>query len=78
MLRLLQSFISSCADSDKEVVYKQFLPPLIDPVLDDYKRNVPDARDSEVLSLFAAVVEKLGVCRPPLCPLSLSAALLWP
>ena len=32
---------------------------LEDPVLGDYKRNVPDARDAEVLSLFTAIVKKL-------------------
>jgi exportin-1 len=41
-------------------VYKNFLPALLDPVLDDYQRNVPDARDAEVLSLFGQIVAKLG------------------
>jgi exportin-1 len=61
VLRLVTNFVAGCGDADKEVVYKQFLPPLIDPVLDDYKRNVPEARDAEVLLLFSAVVDKLGV-----------------
>lgn len=59
-LNLIQSFVENCQEGDKEAVYKNFLPALMDPVLDDYKRNVPDARDAEVLSLFAAIVAKLG------------------
>ena len=31
---------------------------MMDPVLGDYARNVPDARESEVLSLFATIVNK--------------------
>jgi hypothetical protein len=30
----------------------------MDPVLGDYARNVPDARESEVLSLFATIINK--------------------
>jgi exportin-1 len=37
---------------------KQFVPPMMDPVLGDYARNVPDARESEVLSLFATIINK--------------------
>mmetsp|Transcript_2949 Transcript_2949/g.4074 ORF Transcript_2949/g.4074 Transcript_2949/m.4074 type:complete len:1084 (+) Transcript_2949:39-3290(+) len=59
-LKLMQTFVKNCQDSDKEVICKQFLPALIGPVLDDYAQNVPDARDSEVLSLFATLVARLG------------------
>jgi exportin-1 len=59
-LNLIRTFILNCQDSDKSVVLSNFLPALLDPVLDDYKRNVPDARDSEVLNLFSAIIEKLG------------------
>jgi exportin-1 len=33
---------------------------MMDPLLGDYSRNVADARDAEVLSLFAAIINKLG------------------
>jgi exportin-1 len=59
-LKLIQTFIKNCQDSDKETVFNNFLPALMDPVLDDYNRNVPDARDAEVLALFGAIVAKLG------------------
>lgn len=35
------------------------MPPILEPVLTDYRNNIPEARDSEVLTLFAAAVEKL-------------------
>jgi exportin-1 len=74
-LKLVQAFVNSCSDNDKETICNKFLPALLDPVLDDYKRNVPEARDAEVarsflhahaplasqvLMLFATVVKKLG------------------
>lgn len=31
-----------------------------DPVLDDYRRNVPAARDPIVLSLFASIIQQIG------------------
>jgi len=31
---------------------------MMDPVLGDYARNVPDARESEVLTLFATIINK--------------------
>ena len=36
-----------------------FLPPVLDPILGDYKRNVAEARDAEVLGLFTVVIKKL-------------------
>jgi len=43
---------------DQPQIAKHFVPPMMDPVLGDYARNVPDARESEVLSLFATIVNK--------------------
>ena len=31
---------------------------MMDPVLGDYARNLPDARESKVLSLFAIIINK--------------------
>ena len=36
------------------------MPPLLDAVLIDYQRNVPAAREPEVLSTMATIVNKLG------------------
>jgi len=60
-LRLMSTFIINCPDSELEAVFQQFIPALMEPVLNDYKVAVADARDAEVMSLFTAVIQKLGV-----------------
>lgn len=42
-------------------VGENFVPPLLEAVLIDYQRNVPAAREPEVLSTMATIVNKLGV-----------------
>ncbi len=61
VLRLLITFIdkSGPPEADPVAVAKGFIPPVLDPILGDYKRNIAGARDPEVLTLFATVVEKL-------------------
>ena len=44
-------------------VAENFVPPLLDAVLLDYQRNVPEAREPEVLSTIATIVNKLEVGR---------------
>ena len=56
-LTLIRTFVLKSEDTS--VIIANFIPPLLDPVLDDYKRSIADARDPAVLSLFAAVVHKL-------------------
>ncbi|KAK9840628.1 hypothetical protein WJX81_005548 [Elliptochloris bilobata] len=56
-LRLIETFVDKCEDT--AMIASQFVPAMMDPVLGDYARNVPDARDAEVLSLFAAIISKL-------------------
>jgi exportin-1 len=46
---------------DQPQIGKQFVPPMMDPVLGDYARNLPDARESEVLSLFATIINKYAI-----------------
>ncbi len=53
-----QVFVEQC--EDKELLATKFVPALMHPVLGDYARSVPDARDAEVLSLFATIINKLG------------------
>ncbi len=43
------------------MVNDTMVPPLLDAILLDYQRNVPDARDAEVLSVTTTVVHKLHV-----------------
>ena len=57
VLRLIETFVERC--EDPHLVAQQLVPPMMDPVLGDYARNVPDARDAEVLSLYAAIINKV-------------------
>ncbi len=56
-LNLISSWISKSADPD--MVVENFIPPLLDAVLLDYQKNVPEARESEVLSAMATIINKL-------------------
>jgi exportin-1 len=64
VLRLLNTFIDSSGQPGSEagpgMIAQGFIPPVLDPILGDYKRNIAGARDPEVLKLFATVVEKLN------------------
>lgn len=35
------------------------MPPLLKPILADYQRNIPAAREAEVLQLMAVIVTRL-------------------
>lgn len=61
VLRLLIVFIdkSGPPEAEPQAVAQGFIPLVLDPILGDYKRNIADARDPEVLKLFTAVVVKL-------------------
>ncbi|KAL3837970.1 hypothetical protein ACJIZ3_022561 [Penstemon smallii] len=56
VLKLIETFLDKAEDQPH--IGKQFVPPMMDPVLGDYARNLPDARESEVLSLFATIINK--------------------
>jgi exportin-1 len=45
-LRLFETFIEKT--EEPQVVYRNYVPPLLEAVLGDYKSNIPDARDPEV------------------------------
>ena len=55
-LKLIETFLDKAEEQPH--IGKQFVPPMMDPVLGDYARNLPDARESEVLSLFATIINK--------------------
>lgn len=58
-LKLIETFVDKAEDQPH--IGKQFVQPMMDPILGDYARNVPDARESEVLSLFATIINKYKV-----------------
>lgn len=57
-LRLIETFVEKSEDAS--AIAEQFVPQMLDPILGDYARNIPDAREPEVLSLFAVIINKLG------------------
>ena len=63
-LKLIETFVDKADDA--ELIAKNFVPAMMDPILGDYARNVSDARESEVLSLFATIINKC-VSQPWLC-----------
>lgn len=65
-LKLIETFTEKCDDT--QMIATQFIPLMTDPVLGDYARNVPDARDAEVMSLFAAIINKLKQMMEPEIP----------
>uniref|UniRef100_A0AAX7UJE3 Exportin-1 n=1 Tax=Astatotilapia calliptera TaxID=8154 RepID=A0AAX7UJE3_ASTCA len=58
-LKLISGWVSR--SNDPQMVAENFVPPLLEAVLIDYQRNVPAAREPEVLSTMATIVNKLGV-----------------
>ena len=58
VLKLIDAYITKA--DDVELVDNTLITPLFEAVLADYTRNVPDARDAEVLNVMAAIVAKLG------------------
>lgn len=59
ILKLMETFIKK--SEDLETVNGNFMPPLLDAILGDYNRNVPAARDAEVLNVMATIIGRLGV-----------------
>lgn len=65
-LKLIETFVDKTTDVDTFV--SQHVPAMMDPILGDYTRNVPDARDAEVLSLFAAMINRMKEKMEPEVP----------
>ena len=59
ILKLIQIYVEKA--DDLEAVNANMIPPLLDAVLVDYNRNVPDARDAEVLDVMTTIISKLNV-----------------
>ncbi|KAF2863968.1 hypothetical protein K470DRAFT_48733 [Piedraia hortae CBS 480.64] len=57
ILKLITTYVEKA--DDLEMVSQQLVPQLLEAVLLDYKRNVPDAREAEVLAAITVVITKL-------------------
>ncbi|GJQ08532.1 hypothetical protein GpartN1_g323.t1 [Galdieria partita] len=64
ILKLLESFFSAVDKSERKVVDSEFIQPLLEPILGDYYRNIPEAREPETLSLFAVITSYMGEMIP--------------
>ncbi|GMM30431.1 exportin [Martiniozyma asiatica (nom. inval.)] len=58
ILILVETYLGK-SDNGEEIV-RDLVPPLLAAVLEDYKSNVPDARDAEVLNCLSTLVDKVG------------------
>ena len=61
ILKLIDTYVQKA--DDLEMVNTNIVPALLDAVLVDYTRNVPDARDAEVLDVMTTIITKLHVSR---------------
>ena len=59
ILKLIESYVDKA--DDLELVNANIVPPLLEAVLVDYHRNLPDARDAEVLNVMTTIITKLHV-----------------
>jgi len=71
ILKLMESYIKKAEDLD--AIHSNFIPPLLEAILGDYNRNVPAARDAEVLNVMGTVTNRLGPLLIPQVPAILDA-----
>ncbi|KAF2491077.1 hypothetical protein BU16DRAFT_530643 [Lophium mytilinum] len=57
ILKLINVYVEKA--DDLEMVHNTLVPKLLEAVLLDYKRNVPDAREAEVLNVMTTIINKL-------------------
>eukprot|EP00123_Amoebidium_parasiticum_P017948 comp24043_c0_seq2/m.43098 comp24043_c0_seq2/g.43098 ORF comp24043_c0_seq2/g.43098 comp24043_c0_seq2/m.43098 type:complete len:1076 (-) comp24043_c0_seq2:246-3473(-) len=58
-LKLIDTFLGRTDNGDMTVVRDNFVPPLLDVVLSDYRASIPAAREPEVLSVLATLISAL-------------------
>lgn len=58
ILKLVETYIQKAEDLQN--VNSNLIPPLLEAVLIDYRENVEDARDAEVLNVVATISTRLG------------------
>ncbi|KAH9977221.1 CRM1 C terminal-domain-containing protein [Lactifluus volemus] len=71
ILKLVETYIRKA--EDLEAVNNSMIPPLLDAILGDYHRNVPEARDAEVLNVMSTITSRLGNLLTPQVPPILEA-----
>lgn len=59
VLKLTETYIRKAENTEE--INTNLIPPLLDAILTDYSRNVPQARDAEVLNVMVTIISKLGV-----------------
>jgi exportin-1 len=59
ILKLISQYVEKA--DDLEMVHNSIVPGLLEAVLLDYKQNVPDAREAEVLHVMDIIINKLHV-----------------
>lgn len=59
ILKLVITYVEKA--DDLEMVHNTLVPGLLEAVLQDYNRNVPDAREAEVLNVMTTIITKLHV-----------------
>jgi exportin-1 len=57
ILKLINIYVEKA--DDLEMIHRNIVPKLLEAVLIDYKRNVPDAREAEVLNVMTTIINKL-------------------
>ncbi len=70
ILRLVETYVKRAEDLD--AVNTNLIPSLLDAILGDYHRNVPAARDAEVLNVMATITSRLqGLLTDKIAPSSM-------
>ena len=59
ILKLINTYVDKA--DDLEMIRANLVPGLLEAVLSDYRNNVPDAREAEVLNVMTTVITKLHV-----------------
>lgn len=59
ILKLLITYVERA--EDLEMIKNSMVPPLLEAILSDYRNNVPDAREPEVLNVVTTIIGKLTV-----------------
>lgn len=59
ILKLIETYVEKA--EDLQMVRTNIVPALLEAVLVDYNRNVPNARDAEVLKVMSVIITKLSV-----------------
>ncbi|SNX83847.1 probable CRM1 - nuclear export factor, exportin [Melanopsichium pennsylvanicum] len=68
ILRLVETYVKRA--EDLEAVNLNLIPSLLDAILGDYNRNVPAARDAEVLNVMATITSRLqGLLMDKIAPI---------